>query len=250
MSNTNQPVWKLIVSRHPALVEWLKSIGPEWADAEVETGNVSTDRIAGREVAGPLPLHLIARTARYWAVEFAGAPPRGTEYGVAEMEEAGARLVEYRVQAVPVQAVEVEEVEWSNRQGSRDRQAFCILIKGDNLYDFTGSSIPGVVQARQKSFTKDGKWSHTVFGLRLAAGVRLVRGHAGWGTGLLAEGIATAIGTDHSLAALAAGLAVTPAALCAYAERRQAKSTVGLWLKELEDNALEKPRSEEHTSEL
>src|SRR3990167_6811698 len=150
MSNTNQPVWKLIVSRHPALVEWLKSIGPEWADAEVETGNVSTDRIAGREVAGPLPLHLIARTARYWAVEFAGAPPRGTEYSVTEMEQAGARLVEYRVQAVPVQ--EAVEVEWSDRQGHRDRQAFCLLVQGGDLYDFTGSSIPGVVQAREKSF--------------------------------------------------------------------------------------------------
>ena len=35
-----------------------------------------------------------------WAVEFSGAPPRGAEYSVAEMDAAGARLSAYRVEGV------------------------------------------------------------------------------------------------------------------------------------------------------
>ena len=90
---------KLIVSRHPAAVEWVRSI-PEWAQAEVETADVSASALSGREVAGPLPLHLIAQCTRYWAIEFVGPAPRGVEISVAEMIAAGARLVEYRVSAV------------------------------------------------------------------------------------------------------------------------------------------------------
>lgn len=86
----------LIVSRHPAAIEFCRSHAP-FAHAEVLTGTVSASDVRGRVVAGVLPFALAAECARFYAVEFTGAPPRGQEYSCAEMRAAGARLVEYRV---------------------------------------------------------------------------------------------------------------------------------------------------------
>jgi len=44
-----------------------------------------------------LPFHLAALARKVVAVEFPVAPPRGNEYTLAQMDMAGARLVEYRV---------------------------------------------------------------------------------------------------------------------------------------------------------
>lgn len=222
---------RLIVSRHPAAIEFVRQV-PGWVDAELIEGNATVADVAGREVTGPLPLQLIAKCARYFAIEFASDAPRGQEFSLAEMQAAGARLVEYRVTAVPVVP---PEMEWNNRQKSRDRKAFCLLLKGGDIYNFDGRSIPGIVHAREIEHKKDGKWSYTTFAMRLAQGVRAITGHSGWETGTLAEGIAVAIGqSDWSLAALSTGLHVSPAALCALAERSSGK-TLRMWLAELDD---------------
>jgi len=87
---------RIIVSRHPAAVEFIRRERPEFADAPViETA--TAEGVKDAVVAGTLPLYLAAMTDRVIAVEFEGAPPRGAEYGLAEMDVAGARLVEYRV---------------------------------------------------------------------------------------------------------------------------------------------------------
>ncbi|GIW91539.1 MAG: hypothetical protein KatS3mg109_1971 [Pirellulaceae bacterium] len=86
----------IIVSRHPGAVEWLRRHYPEWRDAAVLSTATGAD-VAGRWVAGNLPMALAALCERYWAIEFAGTPPRGAEYTADDMEKAGARLVEYRV---------------------------------------------------------------------------------------------------------------------------------------------------------
>jgi hypothetical protein len=49
-------------------------------------------------VAGNLPLHLAAAAAVVFAVGFTGEPPRGQEYGLAEMEAAGAYIEAFRVE--------------------------------------------------------------------------------------------------------------------------------------------------------
>lgn len=100
---------RLIVSRHPAAVEFIaKQLGgivsPSGLLVEFAAGepvrvlpSASPEQVRGREVYGNLPLHLAACAATVWAIEFAGAPPRGQEYDLAAMEAAGARLVPYRV---------------------------------------------------------------------------------------------------------------------------------------------------------
>lgn len=93
----------VIVSRHPAVVEWLYSkeyIGrPE--DHIIISGNATPEDVAGKVVVGNVPLFLAAHARYVMAIEFSGSPPRGQEYGVAEMEAAGARLAKYKVQACP-----------------------------------------------------------------------------------------------------------------------------------------------------
>lgn len=93
----------VIVSRHHDTVEWLRS--------EIITSFIvkSSDvifikhiqsateaDIKGKVVFGNLPMHLACHAAKVYAVEFDN-PPRGQEYGRAEMAAAGIRMVPYTV---------------------------------------------------------------------------------------------------------------------------------------------------------
>lgn len=85
-------------------------------------------------------------------------------------------------------------MEWSDRQGSRDRQAWLLLVSPDGVVRvFAGESIPGIVAVVGSDYEKAGKWSHTTFRLELAPGVRAVPGRDGWETGTLRE----ALGADR-----------------------------------------------------
>ena len=87
----------LIVSRHPGAVQWLRETFPRLAEAEV-LEQVTPAQVEGRVVVGNLPLYLAARCGEYYAIEFTGPPPRGSEYGPADMVAAGAHLARYIVQ--------------------------------------------------------------------------------------------------------------------------------------------------------
>lgn len=91
---------RIVVSRHAAAVEFIKSEALEFADAPVLAVAAAED-VSGAIVAGNIPMHLAALAAMVVAVEFSGPPPRGAEYGVAEMRAAGARLAKYKVSSVP-----------------------------------------------------------------------------------------------------------------------------------------------------
>lgn len=83
----------MIVSRHPATVEYLRSRFGEIPHVEQATA----EDVRGKIVAGNLPLKLASVAAAIVAVEFAGDPPRGREYTIADMEAAGVRLSVYGV---------------------------------------------------------------------------------------------------------------------------------------------------------
>jgi hypothetical protein len=89
---------RIIVSRHPAAVEFCRRHSP-FTDAPV-IEQATPDDVAGKIVAGNLPMHLACLAEMIYAIEFNGAPPRGQEYTVEDMEAAGARLAAYRVTAV------------------------------------------------------------------------------------------------------------------------------------------------------
>lgn len=89
----------LIVSRHPAAVEFIRRTDPRFAEAPV-LHTASESEVRGAIVAGNLPLHLAAVAAEVVAVEFSGPAPRGQEYGLEDMLRAGARLRRYRVEAL------------------------------------------------------------------------------------------------------------------------------------------------------
>lgn len=89
----------LIVSRHPAAIEFIRRTAPRFAEAPVLL-TASVEDVRGAVVAGNVPLHLAAAAAEVVAVEFTGPAPRGQEYSLADMEAAGARLRRYRVEAL------------------------------------------------------------------------------------------------------------------------------------------------------
>ena len=88
---------KLIVCRHKAAVEFIHRELPEFRGAPIIDGDASPEDVRGKSVAGVLPMHLAALTREFHAVEFPGRPPRGREYGLKEMDEAGARISTYKV---------------------------------------------------------------------------------------------------------------------------------------------------------
>ena len=96
MVRMTSDIKRLIVSRHPAAVTFIRRELPEFADAPVLAAASAHD-VLDAVVAGNLPLHLAVLAREVIAVEFAGDAPRGAEYGLAEMDAAGARLARYVV---------------------------------------------------------------------------------------------------------------------------------------------------------
>lgn len=86
------------------------------------------------------------------------------------------------------------EFTWSDRQGSRDRHAWLLLVKGEKIVSFIGEAIPGVAVIRGSDYRKDGKWSHTTYRLELGEGVRAFAGLNGWETGRFVEGLCSVVG--------------------------------------------------------
>lgn len=109
----------VIVSRHPAAVAFIARALGGTLDEEGSVvvperlagggkrlaripvlASATAEDVAGAMVYGNLPLSLAALAAEVVAVEFEGAPPRGAEYSIIDMDAAGARLVRYRVEAL------------------------------------------------------------------------------------------------------------------------------------------------------
>ena len=86
----------IIVSRHPAAEEFIREAAGLGEDVPCME-QVTVEEVRGKIVYGNLPMHLAAKALLMVAVEFDGPPPRGAEYGIAEMRAAGARLAEYVV---------------------------------------------------------------------------------------------------------------------------------------------------------
>jgi len=114
----------IIVSRHPAAIEFIaRQLGGQTATHQgkqcIEIDVTHPDDIGtpehyacqlipivaqataadvrGKHIYGNLPLHLAALAAKVTVVEFDGAPPRGQEYSLEDMQAAGAVLRTYVV---------------------------------------------------------------------------------------------------------------------------------------------------------
>lgn len=73
---------------------------------------------------------------------------------------------------------------WSNRQGSRDRQAVAIIVTEDGAaVPFVGSAIPGVCAVAREGYTKNGKWSYTTFAVSHRPTTAFVSWSEDWDTG-------------------------------------------------------------------
>ena len=112
---------RIIVSRHKGAVEFLASQmgGRIEGDAvavytsldgdaliahreEIPVlAQASPEDVRGKVVYGNVPLSLAAEAEVVVAIEFDGQPPRGGEYTITDMREAGAHLSRYAVLALP-----------------------------------------------------------------------------------------------------------------------------------------------------
>jgi hypothetical protein len=79
----------LYLGRHPASLIWARAHGLP-SDALIVEGNATTQQVHGNILWGVVPLPLAAEALRVHVIAFSGPPPRGAEYGIAEMEAAGA----------------------------------------------------------------------------------------------------------------------------------------------------------------
>ncbi len=88
----------------------------------------------------------------------------------------------------------MENLKWNDGLGNRMRRPFLLLIRGDEIIPFNKKTIPGVVVVRGTDAKKAGKWSRTIFRLRLADGIRHIAGFDGWETARFVEGLGSAVG--------------------------------------------------------
>ena len=88
---------RIIVSRHPAAIEFIRNELPEFFDAPI-LASATADDVRGKDVAGNLPLDLAAEARVVRAIVYpAGRAPRGSEYTLEDMYEAGAAIKAFYV---------------------------------------------------------------------------------------------------------------------------------------------------------
>lgn len=132
---TPNQVAQIIVSRHRAAVEFIASLkrtpytnytldldgqgngkvkfhlvegvthpedlrNDDWPEDISVLSSATADDVRGKIVYGNLPLHLACLCQYVIAIEFSGAPPRGQEYTLTDMVNAGAKLERYKITRV------------------------------------------------------------------------------------------------------------------------------------------------------
>ncbi|HEC26703.1 MAG TPA: hypothetical protein ENI67_04755 [Gammaproteobacteria bacterium] len=91
---------KLIVTRHPALVEYLRQLDLVDSSAEVVT-HATPDKVAGRHVYGVLPHHLSCLCTAYTEVPLLlPVELRGHELTLAQVEQYAQPVQTYTVQII------------------------------------------------------------------------------------------------------------------------------------------------------
>lgn len=92
-----QAVRPVVVTRHPALVEYLTELGVVRAGVEV-VAHATAEQVRGRHVFGVLPLHLAAEARRVTEVPLhVPAELRGVELTLAQVRQFAGPLTSYVV---------------------------------------------------------------------------------------------------------------------------------------------------------
>jgi len=124
---------QLIVSRHAGALEWLRRRGFDVSAAKAEITAADVDR--NTVIVGNVPLALAAKAAAVVAIQFKGAPPRGTEYTADDMEAAGAYLQTYWVAETPTLDAESAAQSVWNVMAGRLTMTECLSFEKAALLD-------------------------------------------------------------------------------------------------------------------
>lgn len=158
----------IIVTRHPAAVEFIQVEAPEFASAQVlETA--APEDVRGAVVAGNLPLHLAALAAEVVAVEFSGPPPRGAEYGQEEMRAAGARLRRYAVTPLPERDAPMRQVAEARQSNSPYAAVLIVRAREGTTFPARGDWVDRGKNGRVRTVdfvpSPDGTLCHLIDGV-------------------------------------------------------------------------------------
>lgn len=74
-------------------------------------------------------------------------------------------------------------VQYSDRQGSRDRQIIGYAYCRNRITMFYGDDIPGILVVSNRDYTKNGKWSYTLYTIQLAPGWKFGEKRQDWDNG-------------------------------------------------------------------
>lgn len=77
--------------------------------------------------------------------------------------------------------------EWNDGMKHRSRTPHLVLVEGDRVEPFRGAGITSMLGVIGSSYTKNGKWSHTVWQLAIAdtvTAIEILEPWEGWGATL------------------------------------------------------------------
>lgn len=177
----------VVVTRHPALIQYLKEIGLVTDQEPVITGNATPDGVRGKHVIGVLPNHLAALAACLTEIPLKiPAELRGKELTLEQVRQFAGEPTTFKVSVVatPKPAAGGVKWTWNDGQGRRGRQPRCFVVAPTGeVSRFEGRDIPGVVKVLGSDFTKNGKWSNSTFRCISPAGTVQVSWDQDWDTG-------------------------------------------------------------------
>lgn len=90
------PLRPWVVTRHPAVIEWLEEYLGVYV-GEFVVPHIEPEDAWSSVLIGNVPLHIAAVAEIVFAVEFDNGAPRGAEWTVEQMKAAGAHLTAYTV---------------------------------------------------------------------------------------------------------------------------------------------------------
>lgn len=108
----------------------------------------------------------------------------------------------------------MQSITWKDEMGHRSRAGWLLLVKGGVVRYFTQKvapkSEPGLLAVVGQSHVRNGKWSHTVWTLAVADGVKVIEGKDGWNEGTFIEGLSASLSVEiRTWADLAVALGVS-----------------------------------------
>lgn len=177
----------VIVTRHPALREYLQEVGII-SGGERVISHATSDDVAGKHVIGVLPNFLASQAGLLTEIPLAIPPEkRGKELTLEEIRQYASPPATYKIYQVDTPSSDSEDLQkwsWNDKMGHRGRLPRCWVVSPNGeVHEFNGQDIPGLVKVMGHDYSKMGKWSNSTYRCVSPAGTVNVSWMQDWETG-------------------------------------------------------------------